>query len=150
MFAVIACQGSQYIVRPEEIISVKKMPQKEGEMISFDKVLLFQAEKAEAPMIGTPYLENVVVEAEVKKQYKGKKIRVFKYKAKKRYARTMGQRDFLTDLKISKMELQNFKKAASDSIETNEVKELPAAEIKTAKETTAKKKTARVKKLNEE
>ena len=52
---------------------------------------------------GQPYLENVYVEAEVLKHGKAKKIKVFKYKPKKKYRRTQGHRQPYTKVEIKKI-----------------------------------------------
>ncbi|MDF2685000.1 MAG: ribosomal protein, partial [Clostridia bacterium] len=41
---------------------------------------------------GTPYVDGAKVEAKLEKNGKGKKIRIFKYKAKKNYRRRIGHR----------------------------------------------------------
>ena len=59
---------------PLEILSIDKLPLQVGNEFTFDKVLL---------EFGQPYLSNVVVKAEVLRNSKGRKIRNFKYRAKK-------------------------------------------------------------------
>jgi len=48
-------------------------------------------------------LEKVVVEATIKKQFKGDKVIAFKYKPKKRYRRKVGYRMPLTLLHLDKI-----------------------------------------------
>jgi len=50
--------------------------------------------------IGTPYLDGVVVKAEVLSQKRDKKIRVFKKKRRKSYTKTIGHRQYFTEIKI--------------------------------------------------
>jgi len=67
---------------------------KSGDKIIFDKVLVHEGE------FGQPYLKNVQVIGEVVKDIKGKKIIIFKYKAKKRYKKKQGHRQQYTQIKI--------------------------------------------------
>ena len=52
----------------------------EGEEVIFDKVLVYSNRKTR---VGTPYVKGIKVITKVEKQGKGKKITIFKYKAKK-------------------------------------------------------------------
>jgi large subunit ribosomal protein L21 len=56
--------------------------------------------------IGKPILNNVVVEAEIKKHLKGDKVVSFKYKPKKRYRRKVGNRQLLTLLHFDKISIK--------------------------------------------
>lgn len=98
MLAVIKTGGKQYIVREGDVIEVEKIESKPGEKIDFFDVLLVGDEKKAE--IGTPLVSGAKVEAEVLAQKKAKKIRVFKMKSKKKYRRTRGHRQQLTQVKI--------------------------------------------------
>jgi large subunit ribosomal protein L21 len=52
---------------------------------------------------GKPYIDGARVMATVKKNGKGDKIIVFKYKAKVRYRRKKGHRQLLTSLNIDRI-----------------------------------------------
>ena len=52
---------------------------------------------------GRPYLSNVEVVGEVLKQGKDKKIKIFKYNAKKKYRKTQGHRQPYTKIEIKKI-----------------------------------------------
>ena len=56
--------------------------------------------------VGRPYLESVVVEAEVLEDTKGPKLTIFKYNAKKHYRRKTGHRQPLTKFLITKIDKQ--------------------------------------------
>ena len=73
------------------------MESKEGETITFDKVLLIGGENSK---VGTPYVSNATVTAKVEKQGKAKKIIVFKYKNKTTYRRKQGHRQPYTRVTI--------------------------------------------------
>ena len=53
--------------------------------------------------IGSPNIGKAIVEATIKKQFKGDKVIAFKFKAKKRYKRKVGHRQLLTLLHLEKI-----------------------------------------------
>ena len=89
MYAVIETGGKQIKVAKGDSIFVEKLDVKEGEKITFDKVLLIGGESTK---VGAPYVANATVTAKVEKQGKGKKIIVFKYKNKTTYRKKQGHR----------------------------------------------------------
>ena len=86
MKAVIETGGKQYYVEEGSVIYVEKLDAQVGQKINFDKVLMVNGNP------GRPYLSNVEVVGEVLKQGKDKKIKIFKYNAKKKYRKTQGHR----------------------------------------------------------
>ena len=90
MYAVFETGGKQYKASVGDILFVEKLNVEAGETVKFDKVLLI-ADNGEIKA-GTPYVDGAVVEAKLEKNGKGKKIRVFKYKAKKNYRKRIGHR----------------------------------------------------------
>ena len=99
--AVIAASGRQFIVKPGQIITLDKLDGKEGETVTFDKVLLIT--EGESILIGKPVIEGAKVTANIIVQEKGDKIRVAKFKAKSRYRKVMGFRPRLTKVKINEI-----------------------------------------------
>jgi len=97
MKAVIETGGKQYYVEEGTILYIEKLDDEAGKKVKFDKVLMING------VPGKPYLTNVVVEAEVLKHGKAKKIKIFKYKAKKKYRRTQGHRQPYTKVEIKKI-----------------------------------------------
>lgn len=82
-------------------MTIEKIDKKVGSLINFDKVLLISDGKKTE--IGKPYLKDVKVSAKVLMQEKGEKIYVIKYKAKTRYRRKRGHRQFFTRVKVEKI-----------------------------------------------
>ena len=97
MKAVIETGGKQYYVEEGSIIYVEKLDLEIGSKVKFDKVLMFNGNP------GRPYLNNVEVDGEVLKNGKNKKIKVFKYNAKKNYHKTQGHRQPYTKIEIKKI-----------------------------------------------
>ena len=97
-YAVISTGGKQYLAFPGKELVIEKLPLEEGSSIEFDQVLLsVDGDKVE---IGQPTVDGLTVSATVVKQGLGDKIRVFKYKSKSRYRRTIGHRQHETIIRI--------------------------------------------------
>ena len=101
MLAVIKTGGKQYLVSPGQKIKIEKLEAKEEKEITFSEVLLL--EKGKQLQIGTPLIKGAKVIGKVLKQGKGKKIIVFKYKAKTRYKVKRGHRQPFTEVEILKI-----------------------------------------------
>ena len=98
MYAIIETGGKQVRVEVGQKIFVEKLEVKENEKYEFDKVLLVADKEVK---VGTPYVEGAKVVAKVVKNGLGKKIRIYKYKAKHNSARRMiGHRQPYTCLVI--------------------------------------------------
>jgi large subunit ribosomal protein L21 len=83
---------------------VERIEGKEGDKVKLSDVnLLSDNDKIQ---IGSPKLDKVVVEATIKKQFKGDKVIAFKFKAKKRYRRKVGHRQLLTLLHLDKIRVK--------------------------------------------
>jgi len=94
MLAVIKTGGKQYVVSPGDKLKVEKLDKEAGKEIIFDQVLLL--EKDEKLQIGDPLVKGAKVKAEILEHGKGKKVIIFKHKAKKRYNVKKGHRQNYT------------------------------------------------------
>ena len=88
MYAVIETGGKQYKVQEGDVITVEKLKAEAGDTITFDKVLLMSDGKE--VKVGTPYLAEAVT-GSVVENGKGKKVIIFKYKAKRLQKKTGSQ-----------------------------------------------------------
>ena len=142
-YAVIEMSGRQYRVEEGEKILVDKLSLDKGEKLT-PKALLFRPEKGDPVFVGAD-LQKVKVEAVVLEHLRGKKVRVFKYKAKKGYRRRAGHRSELTRVEVKKIKMLSRKPtgaseaAKAESGTAEKVKEVE-------KKTTAKKPAATKKK----
>ena len=98
MLTVIKTGGKQYLVSPGDKIKIEKVNKKEGSEITFNEVLLL--EKGRKTEIGNPLIKGAKVVGKVLSHGKGKKIIIFKYKAKKRYKVKKGHRQPFTEVEI--------------------------------------------------
>lgn len=99
-FAVIKTGGKQYLVEEGDLINVEKI-KAQKETIVLNEVLLLKNSKD--LLLGKPYVPNVKVNVKVVGDFKGKKIRVVKFKSKSRYSRTSGHRHIKTKIRIEKI-----------------------------------------------
>ncbi len=99
MYAVIETGGKQYKVSEGDTIYVEKLELADGATdVTFDKVLAIGGDEF---VVGAPYVDGAKVQATVVKTGRGKKIYVFKYKAKKNEKKKIGHRQAYTKLKIN-------------------------------------------------
>ena len=103
MKAVIVTGGKQYTVSEGDVIFVEKLNAEEASTVNFEQVLAVL--DGENTKIGTPVVEGAKVEAKVVKNGKGKKITIFRYKAKKNEKKKMGHRQPYTKVEITKIAL---------------------------------------------
>jgi len=101
MYAIIETGGKQYKVTEGDTLFIEKLPVEAGETVKFDKVLAVL--DGENTKFGTPVVEGASVEATIVKNGKGKKIRIFKFHAKKGYRRRQGHRQPYTKVTIGKI-----------------------------------------------
>ena len=103
MKAVIVTGGKQYTVSEGDVVYVEKLGAEAEEVVKFDQVLAVL--DGENSKIGAPVVEGAAVEGKVLKNGKGKKITVFKYKAKKTEKKKIGHRQPYTKVEITKIAL---------------------------------------------
>lgn len=96
--AIILTGGKQYRVAEGDVIFVEKLDAEAGQAVQFDKVLAVI--DGENTKFGAPVLDGATVSANVVKNGRGKKVRVFKMKPKKGYRRTQGHRQPYTKVQI--------------------------------------------------
>ena len=103
-FAVIEAGGKQYRVSVGDIIKIEiiKGEHKEGDKITFDKVILIDNGK-DVTDIGTPYIEGAKVVGTLTEVGRDKKVTVLKYKQKSRYLKKNGHRQPHFKVKIDKI-----------------------------------------------
>ena len=103
MKAIIVTGGKQYTVSEGDVLYIEKLNAEEEATVKFEQVLAIL--DGENTKIGAPVVEGACVEAKVVKNGKGKKIDVFKYKAKKGEKKHIGHRQPYTKVEITKVVL---------------------------------------------
>ena len=140
MYAVIESCGKQYKVAEGDVVFFEKLDTEAGKKVTFDKVVLVSDDKKVE--VGAPYVKGVKVEGKVVEHGKGKKIIVYKYKAKKNYRRTYGHRQPFTKVEITKIALAKAEKATEATTDVKEAKATTAKKATSTTKTTTKKATA--------
>ena len=101
-FAIVETGGKQYKIAEGDIFSVEKLKdQKEGDTVTFDKVLL--VDDGKTTKVGTPYIDGATVEVDLMETGKGKKLHIQKFKAKSRYKRRLGHRQSYSKVSVKKI-----------------------------------------------
>lgn len=97
--AVIKTGGKQYRVQEGEVVRIEKLDQKVNDKVTFETLLVADADGKEVN-IGTPSLGEKVT-GEIVEEGKDDKVTVVKYKSKTRYKRTLGHRQPYMAVKIT-------------------------------------------------
>lgn len=113
MYAIVEIAGQQFKVSKDLKVYVNRLADKEGDAISFAKVLLL--DDAGTITLGAPAVEGASVEATVLQHLKGDKVIVFKKKRRKGYKKRNGHRQYLTQIQISGITVGGTKKATAKS-----------------------------------
>lgn len=100
MYAIVEVGGRQHRVEPDRVVKVDRLKAQPGEEIELDKILAISDDEGNL-RVGTPYLDDASITARVVQQGRDRKIRVIKFKAKKRYTRRRGHRQHFTALQIT-------------------------------------------------
>ena len=104
MFAIVEIAGFQEKVQEGDTLSVPLQDAEAGKKLLFDKVMLVSKDGGEL-MIGAPLVSGVTVEAKVIEHGRGDKIRVFRFRRRKRFKRLKGHRQDFTEIEIVKIAL---------------------------------------------
>ena len=137
MYAIIESCGRQYKVTEGDVVFFEKLDAEEGKKVTFDNVVLVSDDKKVE--VGAPYVKGVKVEGKVVSHGKGKKILVYKYKAKKNYRRTQGHRQPYTKVEITSIKANSEKAEAKVSAEKKETSAKSETKATAKKAETAKK-----------
>jgi large subunit ribosomal protein L21 len=98
MYAIIETGGKQYKVEQGAELYIEKLTQVEGDTVTFDRVMMVS--KDGNVVVGSPTVAGATVTAKVERHGRGRKIIVFKYKAKKNYHKKQGHRQPYTKVVI--------------------------------------------------
>ena len=101
MYAVIQTGGKQYRVKSGEQLKVELLAAEVGATVSFDRVLMLG--EGEGVRVGAPFLDGATVKATVLAQGRGEKIRIFKLRRRKHFAKTQGHRQGYTEVRIDEI-----------------------------------------------
>jgi large subunit ribosomal protein L21 len=98
MYAVIRTGGKQYRAEVGKTIDVERLPNEVDTSVKLENVLLVG--DGDKTVIGQPLVEGASVTATVVRQFRGKKVIVYKYRQRTNYRRKRGHRQYYTRLRI--------------------------------------------------
>jgi len=102
MYAVVTTGGKQYKVAPGARIRVELIRQARGEMVELGPVRLLVRD--DGTVVTAPAeLASARVIAQVRDHDRAKKIRVYTYRRRKDSERTLGHRQWYTELEIKEI-----------------------------------------------
>ena len=103
MKAVVKISGKQYLVSEKESLLVDLLPEGTKEL-TLDALLVIDGDKIK---VGTPTVKGSSVKAKVvEAEVKGDKLRVIRYKSKKRVHKETGHRQKYTKIQISSIKIK--------------------------------------------
>ena len=101
MYAIIQTGGKQYRVKSGEQVKVELLAAEVGATVSFDNVLMLG--EGDGVKVGAPFVSGAKVKATVVAQGRGEKVRIFKLRRRKHYAKTQGHRQSFTEVRIDEI-----------------------------------------------
>lgn len=102
-YAIVQTGGKQYRVQEGDVLKVEKLEAKQGEEVQLSDVRF--AKSDEKSIAGRPTVSGASVTAEVIRQIRAPKVIIFKQRQKKVYKKTIGHRQYLTELRIKSISL---------------------------------------------
>jgi large subunit ribosomal protein L21 len=101
MYAVLETGSKQYRVAAGDTLEIERLPIEAGQPVTFDRVLLVNADGKVT--VGTPTVTGASVVADVVAHKRGEKKLTFKMKRRKGYHKSIGHRQELTVVKVKEI-----------------------------------------------
>jgi large subunit ribosomal protein L21 len=101
VYAVIKSGAHQYKASVGSELIVEKLPYPVGEQVELDQVYLLA--DGDDVVVGQPTVEGATVRATIIEEFRGPKIRIFKYIPKERYRKRKGHRQNYMRLRIDEI-----------------------------------------------
>lgn len=99
MYALIKTGGKQYRVAQGQTLKVEKIDAEPGATVTLEQVLLIA--DGDQITVGAPYVQGSSVSATVKRQGRGSKVEIIKFRRRKHHRKQMGHRQSFTELQIT-------------------------------------------------
>jgi len=96
VFAIIQSGGKQYNVAEGDVVRLETLDAAPGDTVSLDVMML----SGDDVKVGAPLIEGASVKAEIVAHGRGKKLYIYKFKAKSNYRRKTGHRQGYTEVRI--------------------------------------------------
>lgn len=99
MFAIVQSGGKQYSVAEGDVVRLETLTANLGDTVDLDVMML----SGDEVKVGVPFVEGASVKAEIVAHGRGKKIYIYKFKAKSNYRRKAGHRQGYTEVRITEI-----------------------------------------------
>ncbi|MCR3755090.1 MAG: 50S ribosomal subunit protein L21 [Candidatus Westeberhardia cardiocondylae] len=99
MYAIFQYGAKQYKVSNKQIIRFEKIDLEINKILVFDKILMV-VDKHKVK-VGYPFIKDVKIFANVLKHGRFDKILIIKYNRRKHHKKSLGHRQWYTDVKIN-------------------------------------------------
>ena len=100
MFAIIQSGGKQYRVAEGDVLKLESLKAEPGDTVELPVMMLSGNDEVK---VGAPLVDGANVKAEVVSHGRGKKIYIYKFKAKANYRRKNGHRQPYTEVRIKEI-----------------------------------------------
>lgn len=122
-YAIIETGGKQLRVEPGRFYDIELLNLEADAKVTIDKVLLVQHDGS--VHIGQPLVNGATVEGTILRNFRGRKVIVYKMRRKKKTRKKKGHRQEITRLMIDSISLQGTVLAKKEETETS----TPAAAV---------------------
>ncbi len=102
MYAVVRTGGKQVRVQPGDLVDLDLIDGEPGQRVELAEVLMIGGDEIK---VGQPLVVGARVVATIQGETSGPKLRIFKFKRRKRYRLTKGHRQHFTRVKIDSIEV---------------------------------------------
>jgi large subunit ribosomal protein L21 len=114
-YAIIETGGKQILVEPGRFYDIELLTAEADEKVTIDAVLLVSHDGEVS--IGQPRVEGATVEGTILRNFRGRKVLVYKMKPKKKTRKKRGHRQEVTRLLINSINLNGEVLVAAEAIE---------------------------------
>ena len=118
-YAIVKTGGKQYRVQEGQSLLVERLPEDEGAKVALEP-LLYRGDGDGDDDVEMDELGRVKVEAKVVRHERGPKLRVLKFKPKKRSKKRTGHRQELTRIEVTGIKLQAKRGGRAAAAKTEE------------------------------
>ncbi len=127
MYAVLQSGSHQYKARVGGELIIERLPSYSvGSQVAFEDVYLISGE--DEILVGQPTVPDAKVVATIMEEFRGPKIRIFKFKPKERYRRHLGHRQTYMRLRVDKIVTGTGQEFALETVEEEKPVEVLAEE----------------------
>ena len=98
MYALVEIKGHQFKAEKGVVLQIDRVDAENGSALEFDTVLMVSNDQG--VQIGAPFIQGAKVKATISGTARGEKVISYKYKRRKSYHRTVGNRQMYTMIKV--------------------------------------------------